>query len=76
MIFLLVKVVRKTARNHIPDSFADTLTRRAPSVNQRAVDSSELDSDDDPQTVDAAWNGNDDNSDAESVDSELDNPLK
>jgi len=60
----------------IKPGILDTLTRRAPSVNQRAVDSSELDSDDDPQTVDAAWNGNDDNSDAESVDSELDNPLK
>jgi len=54
----------------------DIIARRIPGVNRRALDSSELDSDDDPQTVEAAWNGNDDNSDAESVDSELDNPLK
>jgi len=55
----------------------ESIARRIPSMNQRALDGSELDSgDEDPQTLDATWNGNDDNSDAESVDSELDNPLK
>ena len=45
-------------------------------MNQRAFDGSEMDSDDDLQTLDTTWNGNEDNSDAESVDSEMDNPLK
>jgi len=61
--------------------YLENLTRRVPSVNHHrgagAVDSSELDSDDDPQTTGATSSCvNDDNSDAESVDSELDNPLK
>lgn len=47
-------------------------------MHQRAFDNSELDSDDEPQTVEATWNAGDheDHSDAESIDSEFDNPLK
>ena len=44
-------------------------------IPPRVPDESEVDSDDDSQSVENAWRGDGD-SDAESVDSEMENPLK
>lgn len=53
----------------------ELLSGPIPSISQRVIDSSEVDSDDDALEVEGTWRGDGD-SDAESVDSDLEDPLK
>ena len=53
----------------------DALSSAIPSSSQRAFDGSEVDTDDEATAVENAWKGDSD-SDAESVDSDLEDPLK